>query len=46
MELTNHKDNSLNIIVEQLKDKSLSPQLRKQLEMKKDILLNNKTVKK
>ena len=40
------KETSLNKIAEQLKDKSLNPQLRKQLETKKDILLNNKTVKK
>ena len=29
-----------------LKDKTISPELKKQLEKRKDILLNNKTVKK
>lgn len=29
-----------------LKDKNITPEFRKMLEQKKDILLNNKTVKK
>ena len=29
-----------------LKDKNISPELKKKLEKRKDILLNNKTVKK